>query len=204
MISSKHIIRLLLCGLLYLAVIGCVSGSYIEHRQYLLNVKTLPAKTQTQYKDAVIVDRITAIPPFDQLDFLYRIDSYQYLTDYYHGFLVSPTEQLEPLVINYLKSLGNFNLDTSGLATAQNKLQVQITEFYADYRERNHPKAVIALRFILTKLVAKKPVILLDKILRAEVALKEKTTNSLLVTWNLCLQDVLTRGADALNTALSN
>lgn len=202
MMRIKHMLQLMVCCLLCLATIGCISAKYVEQKQYLLNIKILPEKKMVPGKCSVFVDYATAIPPFDQLDFLYRVKSGQYLTDYYHGFLVSPTEQIGPVFTNYLKALGDFNLDASSILTAQNKIKVQLTEFYADYRDHDHPKAVVALRFILTGWVGDKTVILLDKVLHARVALKEKDTNSLLVAWNSGLQDVLRRGIRILNEAL--
>jgi uncharacterized lipoprotein YmbA len=192
--------KLITC-LLCLAMVGCVSTKYVGHNQYLLSIKTLPEKKSVQGRSLLYVEHVAATAPFDQLDFLYRIKSGQYLTDYYHGFLVSPTEQLKPVFTNYLKALGKFDLDTAELPllTTPNKLQVQIVEFYADYRDNAHPQAVISLRFILTKLEKDKSVILFDKFLSAKVALKEKNTNSLLLAWNVGLRDVLRRGIEALN-----
>jgi hypothetical protein len=202
MMRFKYMLQLIVCCSLCLATIGCISAKYIEQKQYLLNIKALPEKKIASDKCLVFVDHVTAITPFDQLDFLYRIKSGQYLTDYYNVFLVSPTEQLNQVFINYLKALGDFNIDTTASLTAQNKLQLQIMEFYADYRDRDHPQAVIALHFILTRLVDGDSVILFDKVLYAKVALKEKDTSSLLVAWNLGLQDVLRRGIRALNAVL--
>ncbi|MEI8055013.1 MAG: hypothetical protein WCH10_03315 [bacterium] len=203
MMHFKHILQLMVCCLLCLATIGCISAKYVEQKQYLLEIKTLPEKKAAPDKCFVFVDHVTAIAPFDQLDFLYRIKPGQYLTDYYHSFLVSPAEQLEPIFINYLKALGDFGLDTTTSLAAQNKLQVQITELYADYRDHDNPKAVIALHFVLTRLIVNEPVVLLDKVLYAKVALKNKDTNSLLVAWSVGLRDVLTRGVRALNAVLS-
>ncbi|CAL7962826.1 ABC_trans_aux domain-containing protein [Gammaproteobacteria bacterium] len=203
MMCFKYVLQLIVCCLLCLAAIGCISAKYVEQNQYLLNIKTLPEKKTVPDKCLVFVDHVMAITPFDQLDFLYRIKSNQYLTDYYHSFLVSPTEQLESIFTNYLKALGDFNLDTAASLTAQNKLQTQITEFYADYRDHDHPKAVIAIHFVLTRLVDSESVVLFDKVLHAQVALKEKDTSSLLMAWNVGLQDILTRGVRALNAVLS-
>lgn len=194
MTKFKRQVQLLICCLLCLLSIGCISTKYVEQKQYLLTIKTLPENKTKQHKISISVDHIKTIAPFEQLDFLYRINSDRYLTDYYHSFLILLSEQLEPMLINYLKALGNFNLDTA----AQNKLQVQITEFYADYRDRTSPQAVIALRFVLTRFIDGKPVILFDNVLRSSISLKEKNTDSLLTAWSIGLQNILKRGTIAI------
>lgn len=200
----KNTMRLIVCGLLCWLAIGCVSTRYVEHKQYLLNIKTFPEKKAIGGKCSVYLDRITALPPFDQTDFLYRVSTNQYLTDYYHGFLVAPTDQLEPILVNYLKALGNFKLDTVEPAIFANRLRAQIKELYADYRDRANPNAVIALRFILTKSDNDNKLIpLLDKTLYARVPLKEKTTNNLLLAWNQGWQEVLMQGVRLLNAILA-
>lgn len=204
MIHFKYLVRLLITSLLCLATVGCISAKYVEQNQYLLSIKTLPEKKAAQNQCTLFVEHVAALAPFDQLDFLYRIKSGQYLTDYYNGFLVSPTEQLKPLLANYLMALGKFNLDTTEPLTAPNKLQVQVLEFYADYRDNTHPKAVISLRFNLTKLENDKSIVLFDQVLSAKVALKEKNTNSLLSAWNVGLQDILRRGVGALDKCCEN
>ena len=193
------LVRLLITSLLCLATTGCFSTKYVAQNQYLLNIKTLPEKKAVPGQCLFSVEQVAAIAPFDQLDFLYRIKSGQYLTDYYNSFLASPTEQLKPLLTNYLMALGKFNLDTVEPLTTSNKLQVQITEFYADYRDNTHPQAVISLRFNLTKWENDKSVVLFDKVLSAKVALKEKNTISLLSAWNVGLRDIFRRGVGALN-----
>lgn len=198
-----YITRLLIIGLFCLMATSCISTKYIQQQHYLLDVKTLPEKKEMVYNSTVFIDNITALAPFDQLDFLYRIKSGRYLTDYYNGFMVLPVEQIKPMLMNYLKALGKFNLDITRSLTIPNKLKIQLIELYADYRDNNHPQAVIAMRFTLSRSLQNNTVILLDKILYGRVTLKEKNTVSLISSWNIGLQDVLKRGVAVLNEVLS-
>ena len=206
MISLKQVCSILIGCLLCLATVGCVSTKYVEQKQYLFTIKTLPEKKVKNNNCSVFVDHVTAVSPFDQLDFLYRIKSGRYLTDYYNGFLVSPTEQLEAIIINYLKASGNFNIDsnnTSMMSIASDKLKVQITELYADYRDNTNPKALVALRFILTRSVDDKSIVVFDKVFYGRVSIKEKNTASLLAAWNIGLQDIIKSAISALNATLA-
>ena len=194
----KYVKKCLLLILSFLLV-GCVSNKYIEHKQYLLEIPAAPRKEKTSYVCSVFADRTVAIAPFDQLDFLYRIKSNRYLIDYYHGFFTLPEEQLDEILRAYLKIYGHFGLDVTKFATSQNRLEVKLTELYADYRNHDNPQAVVAMRFILTKLVGNKTVVLVDKLLRSNITLKAKNTESLLQGWNEGIKDIIRQGAQILN-----
>src|SRR3990170_8922492 len=138
MMNSKSWLQLMLSILLCLMLVGCISSKYVERKQYLFDVpKNLAKKIATSYKCSVFVDHAVAEPPFDQLDFLYRIKSGQYLVDYYHGFFVPPTEQLDSILGTYLDISGKFNVDVTELPTSKNKLKVKLIELYADYCDRD-------------------------------------------------------------------
>ena len=194
MMNNKSWLQLMLSVLLCLMLVGCISSKYVERKQYLFDVqKNLAKKITTSCKCSVFIDHVVAEPPFDQLDFLYRIKSGQYLVDYYNGFLASPTEQLDAILEAYLNTNGEF----------KNKLQIKLTELYADYRDRNNPQAVIALNFLLTKVVDDKTVVLLDRLLRSSIAIKEKDTDNLLRAWNIGIQDILKQMVQMLNSKVS-
>ena len=197
----KFLLQLMLSCLLCLMLAGCISSKYVERKQYLFDTqKEAVNKTAKTYSCSVFIDHVAAEPPFDQLDFLYRIKSGQYLVDYYHGFFVPPTEQLDSILGTYLDISGKFNVDVTELPTSKNKLKVKLIELYADYRDRDNPRAIITLNFLLTKLVDDKTVVLLDKALRSSVVLKEKNTDSLLRAWNVGIQDILKQAIGILNS----
>jgi hypothetical protein len=103
--------------------------------------------------------------------------------------------------VNYLKALGDFNLETKTPSISQDKLQVKITQFYADYRNHAAPKAIVDAHFTLTRLVDDKNIVLLDKTINANIALKTKDTISLLNAWELGLRNILSQAVRALNIA---
>jgi len=199
--SAKKCWRLIILGLLScLMLSGCISNKYIERQQYLLDVpKSFAKKSVVTCQNSIFVDHVVARAPFDELDFLYRVKSDRYLVDYYNGFLASPSEQIESLLTAYLRAYGKFGLEAAELAKADYRLQVKIIELYADYACRSKPQAVISLHFIVTKLVADKPIVLVDRIFHEHVALKEKNTISLLQAWNVGLKNILTQATRVLN-----
>jgi hypothetical protein len=201
--SSRLQLIAVFIGCWFLA--GCISTKYVERKQYLLDIpKSLAKKNSRSSSCSIFVEDVAVAVPFNQLDFLYRVESGRYLPDYYNGFLAAPAEQLDTILRAYLRVYSNCNLEITKLLTSPpNSLQVKLVELYADYREHNNPQAVFALQFYLTTTtVDGKSVVLLDKILRASVPLKAKDTESLISAWNEGVRDVLGQGMQMLNQAL--
>lgn len=159
---------------------------------------------------------------FNQQYFLYRITDNRYLPDYYNSFLTSPTRQFDALLSQYLRSTGKYFIvtvedtlshdESSYTILTINKnlprhniLHLTIVEMYADYRDRNHPQAVIVVH---VKLIQKNSTIkkldraqttitnapttttaikLIDETLHFAAPLQVKDTESLLQTWEKCV-----------------
>lgn len=204
MINNRSWLKGMFNCLLSSALVGCAYSNYLERQQYLLDQqKKLTSKAPKLKKCEVFIDSITAIPPFDQLDFIYRIEPNQYLLDYYHGFFIAPSVQIKSILQDYLAAAGNFKLNVIEPAAAFNKLQVKLTELDADYRDRNHPQGVIACHFLLTKIVDGQEIVLWDQLLSSKVILKNKDTDSLLRAWNLGIRTVLQQAVRILNSKIS-
>jgi hypothetical protein len=188
--SSDYKIRkiafsFLLSGLL----VSCVNSSYHSREQYLLGLPKNSAVNNAAISTCRLnIAPVTATPPYDSLDFLYRVTNNRYLVDYYHGFLVMPTEQLDNILKYYFKS------DSCKLASntiSSYNLQVELLELDADYRKPQQPQGIITLRFYLTRIVNGKSIVLLDQIERSCLALLRKDNSSLLQAWNSGLNKIL-------------
>lgn len=187
------------CGV-FLALTGCISSTYVERKEYLLNLHNSHVKKMKIHKYAVMIDSSNVSAPFNQLSFIYRISNTEYLTDYYHTFISPLTQQFDPFLINYSYAVGCFDpIAVNELGNSDYELQPTITQFYADYRDRNHPRAVVALNFKLVKREETKVVGLLNKTFVAQVPIKAKNTQSLLVAWRQGLRRVTAQGIHAMN-----
>lgn len=196
MTKIKSITVLLSIIVLCLLTTGCLTKKYIQHNQYLLNIKAPAATKLHTKKSTLFVYPIVIRAPFDQLNFLYRINNNQYLTDYYNGFLTSPTQLLYPILMKYLKSEG-INVVTSMYAgNVDKKLQVEITELYADYRDRAHPTSRTSVNFLVTKQTTGKETILLDKSFALSLPLREKSTANLLRAWEQSFRILFSQGVN--------
>jgi len=188
--------RTMLVCLLCLLLTGCFSSKYIGRRQYLFDLPESSVKTNKSCMRDIYFDCVEVNAPFDQLNFLYRISSARYIIDYYNGFLVSPSEQLGSILES---RYGNFNRDLIKSFGPKKKLQVKLIELYADYRNSNDPRGVIAMQFVLTKTTDdNKTKVLLDRVFSARIPLREKNTDYLIRAWSHGLQNVLDRALGSL------
>lgn len=185
--------------ILCIGLTGCISSKYVEQKQYMLDVGKPTSGHKINKQSSLCINHVATTAPFDQLNFLYRISEYQYLTDYYNGFLVPPAEQLEATLTDYVKNSSKFTIQSNALS-ASNILRVQLSEFYADYRDNKNPKAIINMRFVLTRPGDNK--IILDKTFTQKTALQTKNTGGLLEAWNIGLQNILTNATKALNQCI--
>ncbi|MCL5260253.1 MAG: hypothetical protein M1561_01010 [Gammaproteobacteria bacterium] len=193
---------ILLCGLSCLLLVsGCFSVKHIDRKQYLLDVKNFPAKKAPKCACILEINQLTATPPFDQLSFIYRISDTQYITDFYHSFLVAPTQQLSGLLTNRLYATGH--IKQLAFTSSHYKLYPKLTKFYADYRDRNHPKAIIAMQIMLSKETKSTQAILLDKNFIVQVPIQEKNSDCLLAAWNKGVATILAAETKAITTALA-
>lgn len=191
---------LVLCFVGFIAGCFSFSSTYVKRNQYLLNPDTFPLQQTKAHKCAVIINTVSVTAPFNQLSFIYRVSDVQYLTDYYHSFAVPLFQQFDSLLLNYSYALGNFNpISVYELSNADYKLQPVITQFYADYRDRNHPQAVIALNLKLFKREDKQVKMIMNKSFTARISIKVKDTENLLIAWQQGLQNVMTQGIRDLN-----
>ena len=186
-------------SLLLFGLTGCISSKYVEQKQYMLDVEKPTDGHKINKQSSLYIDHVATTAPFDQLNFLYRINEYQYLTDYYNGLLVPPAEQLETTLTNYVKNSSKFTIQSNALS-ASNILRVQLNEFYADYRDNKNPQAIINMRFVLSRSGDNK--IILDKTFTQKAALQTKNTEGLLAAWNIGLQNILTNATKALNQCI--
>jgi len=185
---------LLFMGCGFLLVTGCFpTSAYVARNQYLLDVKTFPMKPAADHRLTIAINTVSVMAPFNQLSFIYRINEFQYLTDYYHGFASPLSQQFDPLLLNYGRVFGNFTPVPvyHDLNSSTYRLQPIITYFYADYRDRQHPQAVVSLNL---KLFKKPATLIMDKTFTARIPIQVKDTEHLLLAWDQGLRKVLTEG----------
>lgn len=198
-------LKLFSCLIFCFLVAGCFPSKYVERQQYMFSAPFKHSKHTANYAARkVLISRTSIAVPFDQLFFLYRISDTQYVTDFYNGFLVSPAQQFDGILVNYLYANANFYPVTiEGAEVTEYFLNTEITEIYADYRNRDKPQAVIGVHMALMQQDKDKDKtkIILTKRFRAATPLCVKDTASLMAAWNADLRIILREMTTTLRTA---
>ena len=177
--------------ILSLALTACVSNTYLAKQQYMLQAHN-PVIIATKPVDAnLTVEPMLASPPYDNVQFIYRLKNSEYRNDYYHIFMTEPTTQTTAALAQFLQNANLFlNVNSADMTLPANyDLKTQLTALYADYTDHTHPKAVMEIQFILLE----GNQIVLHTLLTAYSPLATKSTTALISAWNKDLTIILTK-----------
>lgn len=177
--------------LLSVLLTACVSNTYLAKKQYLLQAHAPLFHASKPVSASLTVEPTLASPPFDEVQFIYRLKHSRYTSDYYNIFMTEPNTQMTHALTQFLQASHLFkNVNSASMILgAHYQLKTQLTALYADYADDAHPKAVLDMQFILVN--GNK--ILFHKQLAAHVALATKSTQALVTAWNKALTIVLTK-----------
>lgn len=195
MMKRRFIFALFFSVVLACTLSGCVSfgDKTPPQKNYLLTLNTGPIPKKHLTKFNLLINEVTAVPPYNMGSFIYRVSKEQYLSDYYHVFMVSPPAQLTDLFSQYFLSQPLFeNVQTSATQTLNPdyEMQIKLLALYADYRHSARPMAVMTFRLGLYK-NGKDQALLYNKVYTARVPLAAKTNPALVVAWNQALRQLL-------------
>jgi ABC-type uncharacterized transport system auxiliary subunit len=88
--------------------------------------------------------------PFDGKSMVYRLADQRYEKDFYNGYISSPAEMVGSATRQWISDANIFKaaVNQSNTFFPYYTLQINVTEFYGDYR--NQPEAVVSIHFYLT------------------------------------------------------
>lgn len=190
------ILRCLILIVVMSALAGCLAGKTKPQSTYLFNIQMPKQSLDGKNSLALNVRSMQAFMPFTSNEFIYRVSAGQYISDYYHTFLVPPAAQISDITANYLMGKNLFGYVGSPLhpmRQAKYSLQGSLVALYGDYRNSSHPTGVIAVRYILSVKQDGSKKVLMDKLFRQAVPLRAKTTTALLSAWNVGLSRIVSQ-----------
>ncbi|MBN2689330.1 MAG: hypothetical protein JXR42_01825 [Gammaproteobacteria bacterium] len=185
-LNKKNLHLILIPFLVFLA--GCVSVKSPNITEYTLNPHFKSIACRKTNKTIRLLP-VNIVPQYSSLSFVYRLTDLNFTHDYYNAFFNKPNEQITQTLQTYLVKSKQFKLvlDDSGYMPTDYNLYAKVIKLYADYRDRAHPKAVVAMNF---KLFNKKQRLVLNKTFSSRIGLKTKTSCALVVAWSQDLADI--------------
>ena len=137
------------------------------------------------------ISRFTIDSAFESKGLVYRKGKFEYETDFYNEFLVSPATMVTEKTRTWLSLSGLFAwvLDKGSCIEPTHTLEGNITALYGDLREQ---KSTMEIRIFLIANVARKESTILAKNYKASHGLNSKTIESLIEAFDSCLIQILT------------
>ncbi len=157
MLNKKPIIlmTMLWCFLLIFGCSGLQKPPVIKN-YFDLNILAPAAKTETHINQGsgLLIKELLIAPEFDSHSFVYLVSENEYTNDFYNEFISYPARLISDKIKETLYATKYF---TPFLAQKQQdvsfRLFGKITHLYGDMQNKNAPKAIMEIRFILEKKV---------------------------------------------------
>jgi hypothetical protein len=157
--------------------------------------------TKSDNKFILDVRRFTIDSAFESKGLVYRKGNFEYESDFYNEFLVSPAIMITEKTRNWLAASRIFErvLDKGSYIEPNHTLEGNITALYSDLREH---KAIIEIRIFLIANIDRKESTILARTYRTSRGLKSETTESLIEAFDICLKQILSDLEDDLREKL--
>ena len=160
---------------------------------YLVEAKRTDAPRAGAGEGVLRVRGLQVNAPFEGRGFVYRRGEFQYQTDFYHEFLVPPRALFSEQTAQWLTASGQFKLvELSGHTESTYGLEGTVSALYGDFRDKQAPKAVLALQFVMTDERARSTPAFWSHGYSEAVALERSTPEALAAGWSAALQKILT------------
>jgi cholesterol transport system auxiliary component len=174
-------------------VAGCGAKSY-EKQQFLLDARRPSSLSANSRKNVVEVRRFTIDPAFSARGLTYRKGEFEYESDFYNEFLISPDVMITEKVRNWLSlsGLARRVLDPGSYVDPNYVLEGNVVALYGDFRTRSSPKAVMELRvFLLEMQTGAQPAIGFGQTYESTVDIESECPYGLVEALNRCLIEIM-------------
>ncbi|MHC4207131.1 MAG: hypothetical protein ACYSTT_20955, partial [Planctomycetota bacterium] len=141
------------------------------------------------------VRRFTIASAFNSKSLIYRVGEFEYESDFYNEFLVSPTAMITEKVRNWLTESGVALrvLDPGSNIDPTHIIEGNVIALYADFRSKSAPKAIMEIRiFLLETKNETESGIVFGKTYTSSVGLESQSPDDLISAFDRCLVEILT------------
>jgi cholesterol transport system auxiliary component len=177
-----------------MVISGCGGKSYQKQR-YLLETKRASSIAASRNENILEVRRFTINPAFSSKGLTYRKGEFEYESDFYNEFLISPDVMVTEKVRNWLSASGLSQrvLDPGSYLDPTYVLEGNVVALYGDFRMKTSPKAVMEISvFLLEMKSGADPAIVFNKNYKTSVEVEFESDEGLVGALDRCLVEILT------------
>ena len=175
-------------------IVGCGAKSY-EKQQFLLDTQRASSTIAGDHENIIEVRRFTIDPAFSAKGLTYRTGEFEYESDFYNEFFISPGAMITEKIRNWLSASGLSQrvLDPGSYVDPTHVIEGNVIALYGDYRDKSSPKAVMEIRvFLLDMKTGTDPLIVSGKSYKSSVGIESESPGGLVSALDRCLVEILT------------
>lgn len=176
---------------------GCFNfkKNFPEKRFFVLSASRSEKLSSLKLNAILKIQRFRVSPQFEGKGFVYRKGNFNYESDFYNEFFISPGLMIAQEAGKWLSGSGLFKyvMTSSSPVEPTVKLEGVISALYGDYRDTKVPKAVLEMQFFLVRNVSSRPVIIFGKTYHEETLIEGISPDTLMAGWNLALEHILAK-----------
>ena len=140
----------------------------------------------------LLVRQFDISPEFESSFFIYKISENRFSGDYYNKFMVSPARMITDAVKEALYTSAFFRPAAASAPSAVDyRLWGKIISLYADVRDPENPRAVMALRLNLEKQTGPGFIPKINRVYAVSQPAGRAGPAALVQGWNHCLEQIL-------------
>ncbi len=179
-----------------LALTGCIGGTSYERKFYILEATRQGPPGTVQTNATLRVRRFNVDTAFAGKGLIYRVGEFQYESDYYNEYLVSPGVMIAERTRDWLADSRLFArvLPVGSPLEPAYALEANVTAMYGDFTNKSAPAAVLEIRFfLLSGRDTTGPSVVFAQTYRASTPLPVRTADALVGALSKDLAEILTR-----------
>lgn len=177
-----------------LILTGCNVRQAHDKKYYVLSAVRQAESTGAETGSILDVRRLTIDSAFGGKRLVYRIGDFEYESDFYNEFLVSPSAMITEKMRNWLSASGLFErvLDMGSVIDPTHIIEGNITALYGDFRNKSAPAATMEIRvFLLKAQPSGESVPVFGKTYESTLAVESAGPEGLIKALDRCLEEIL-------------
>lgn len=173
---------------------GCDSRQAYNKKYYVLSATRQAESIEIETDFILEIRRFTIDSAFAGKGLIYRTGQFEYESDFYSEFLISPSAMVTEKTRNWLSGSGLFKrvLDIGSQIDPTHIIEGNITALYGDLRDESSPKAIMEIRVFLLKAGAgEEPVLVFGQKYKASANIEPDGPEGMVEALDRCLEKIL-------------